>query len=953
TNTEKEAFLLENHLIKRHRPQYNVRLRDDKTYVSVRIDTTEDWPRADVMRRRKQSKNNKAVWFGPYSNAYAIRQTMAELENSVTLLANMVDTSLEVSVKNRLRGIAEKNREIAAHFHAKVERGLMTESEAQARSQEAFVGQRIGDTGYLYVIDSQGDVLFHPEHEVAGANMSQFAFVRHQMNRREGFIEYMWRNPDEKTPRAKALFMTYFEPWDWIISVSSYREEFASLISAEDFREDILGIRFGESGYAMLLDEHGDLLIHPIISAKEFHAITATNSTLIDEVTANDSGSFRYWWKNPGEESPREKIMVYRTLPLLDWYVAGTAYMEEYRAPLLRLQNILLLGAAPFLAILLLVTAAIASSITRPLREIMRGFAAGGHGNLSVRIHRKARDEAGQLARYFNQFMTRMQEYEQDLRNEIDERIAAVRALEKSEHRYRMLFESLQDAFALHELVAPTGEARPPMDVAPVDFRLLEMNPAYIQLTGLEPRRAIGRRISGLDHDMSAYWPRLYRHLAHCDMPTRFGDYAPELERYFHVMAYRPEENVIAVIIADVTEAKTAEEEMRRARNYVRSMIDSMPSVIFSVDLDGLVTQWNVEAEKLTGVMRDQALGRRYDTLWGLLERNAGIVEQALAESRPVTRSDVVLHDGDEQRSFEMMAYPLVITSIEGAVVRVDDVTQRMRMQVMLAQSEKMMSVGGLAAGMAHEINNPLGGIIQGVQNVRRRLLDDIPANRRAEEACRLNREAMACYLEQRGILEFIESIRESGERASRIVANMLEFSRTSAPVREHTPVHDLMEKALSLAASDYDLKKRWDFKVIEIERSYDEHVDKIPCSASEIEQVLLNLLKNAAQALFSGMPTSDGGPPRIVMRTRLEEDSVRIEIADNGPGMDRTTAQRIFEPFFTTKEVGEGTGLGLSVSYFIIVQNHGGDIFVDSSPGQGATFVIRLPLLFGSRLRP
>eukprot|EP01022_Parablepharisma_sp_SALTPOND_P016353 TRINITY_DN2383_c0_g5_i1.p1 TRINITY_DN2383_c0_g5~~TRINITY_DN2383_c0_g5_i1.p1 ORF type:complete len:1128 (+),score=189.45 TRINITY_DN2383_c0_g5_i1:12185-15568(+) len=880
-------------------------------------------------------------------------QAIAELENSVTLLANMVNTTLKVSIKNRLRGIAEKNKEIAAYYQDKVEHGRMTLRESQTRAQDAFTGQRIGETGYLYIIDSDGDVLFHPNSEVAGANVSQFAFVRDQMNRREGYVEYMWRNPDEKSPRAKALYMTYLESWDWIISVSSYREEFASLVSAADFREDILDVRFGASGYALLLDDEGTMLIHPKISAEEFNSIAATNNTLLAEITGNASGSYRYLWKNPGEEEPRPKVMVYRNLPFLNWTVAGTAYIEEYFAPLRQLRTILLMGAVPFLAMMLLVTAAIASSITRPLREIMQGFSQGGRGDLSVRIHREANDEAGLLARYFNMFMARMQTYEKELRSEMDERATAVHALEKSEHRYRMLFESMQDAFALHDLVEPKLNAPPPLDNIPTDFRLVEMNPAFAKLTELNLEQAMGRRISFQVEDLSPYWLRLYRRLAESKMPTRFNDYAPELGKFFHVTAYQPDADAVAVLITDITEAKTAEEEMRRARNYVRSIIDSMPSVIFSVDLKGSVTQWNAEAEARTGVNRDNALGFPFHTLWNLLARNADLVDEALLYREPVTRSHIEQYDGEDKLYYEMLVYPLVISSMEGAVVRVDDVTQRTRMQEILAQTEKMMSVGGLAAGMAHEINNPLGGIIQGIQNIRRRLVDDLPANRRSAETCDLNREALACYLEDRGILDFIESIRESGERATGIVSNMLEFSRTSAPARELAALHDLMEKALSLAASDYDLKKRWDFKIIHIERDYDSNVDKVPCSPSEIEQVLLNLLKNAAQALFSGEGTSDGGPPRITMRTRLEEDAVRIEIADNGPGMDRTTAQRIFEPFFTTKDVGDGTGLGLSVSYFIIMQNHGGEIFVESSPGHGATFVIRLPLLFGGRLRP
>lgn len=881
------------------------------------------------------------------------RQAVAELENSVTLLANMVDTSLKMSIKNRLRGIAEKNREIAAHFQVQAASGAMTLKEAKERVAEIFSSQRIGKTGYLYVIDSKGEVLFHPKSAVSGENFSHFAFIRDQMMRRMGYVEYMWRNPGETVPRAKALYMTYFEPWDWIISVSTYREEFASLISAQDFREDILALRFGASGYALLLDDKATLLIHPKISASEFSALTSSsNMSVIEKITENASGSFRYMWKNPGEEEARQKIMFYRTLPLLNWHVAATAYLEEYQAPLANLRTILLLGAVPFLAVMLLVTAAISGSITRPLREIMQAVASGSRGDLSVRIHRKSGDEAGQLAHYFNLFMWRMQDYERDLRNEMDERMTAVRALEKGEKRYRMLFESMQDGFAMFELVPVASDMPGPLTGSGTDFRILEINPAFAQQTALSPARDTGKRLSEVADTLSPYWLRLYRRLASCEMPARFGDYSPELGRFFHVTAYRPEVDVLAVLVADVTEAKTAEEEMRRARNYVRSMIDSMPSVIFSVDRRGMITQWNAAAERLTGKNRDNALGQHFTTQWSLLRENADLVESALQNHESTSRSAIEEHTGDEQHFYEMLVYPLLISDVEGAVVRVDEVTQRIRMQEMLAQSEKMLSVGGLAAGMAHEINNPLGGIIQGVQNVRRRLVDDLPANLRAAEVCNLDREALACYLEDRGILGFIESIRESGDRASRIVRNMLEFSRTPQAVRELASVHELIEKALSLASSDYDLKKRRSFNSITIERSYDERVGEAPCSPSEIEQVLLNLFKNAAQALFSEVSTSFK-TPRITLRTKLEDDAVRIEVADNGPGMDRTTSQRIFEPFFTTKDVGEGTGLGLSVSYFIIVQNHGGELYVESSPGHGATFVIRLPLTAGKRLHP
>jgi signal transduction histidine kinase len=155
--------------------------------------------------------------------------------------------------------------------------------------------------------------------------------------------------------------------------------------------------------------------------------------------------------------------------------------------------------------------------------------------------------------------------------------------------------------------------------------------------------------------------------------------------------------------------------------------------------------------------------------------------------------------------------------------------------------------------------------------------------------------------------------------------------------------IGELIDKTLELAATDYDLKKQYDFKRILIEKDYAADVPAIPCEGAKIQQVLLNVFGNGAQA----MQEAETESPRFSIRTRFDQtrQMVRVEIEDNGPGMDEGTRRRVFEPFFTTKPVGTGTGLGLSVSYFIITQNHGGAMEVLSRPGTGTTFVIQLPL--------
>jgi len=144
-------------------------------------------------------------------------------------------------------------------------------------------------------------------------------------------------------------------------------------------------------------------------------------------------------------------------------------------------------------------------------------------------------------------------------------------------------------------------------------------------------------------------------------------------------------------------------------------------------------------------------------------------------------------------------------------------------------------------------------------------------------------------------------------------------------------------------AATDYDLKKQYDFKRIKIDRKYAGDLPAILCEGAKVQQVLLNILLNGAQA----MQRTGTKSPRFIIRTRCEEEQgmVRLEIEDNGSGMDEITRKRVFEPFFTTKPKGVGTGLGLSVSYFIITEDHGGEMAVESRPGSGAKFIIRLPV--------
>jgi PAS domain S-box-containing protein len=393
----------------------------------------------------------------------------------------------------------------------------------------------------------------------------------------------------------------------------------------------------------------------------------------------------------------------------------------------------------------------------------------------------------------------------------------------------------------------------------------------------------------------------------------------------------------------DITERNRAAKETQRLRSLLSNIINSMPSVLIGVDADGRVAQWNQQATLATGVSEEMAQGRPLDLIVPWLGTEMTKVRQAIASRRPLFEGKLSRIDKGETLYEDVTIYPLVTNGVEGAVIRIDDVTDKVRIEEVLVQSEKMLSVGGLAAGMAHEINNPLASIMGNAQVMETRLLQSLPPNEDAARKAGITMEALRVYLEARGIPKMLGSIRSSGAQAAQIVSNMLSFSRKSDSLLVPEDLTALLDKTLELASTDYDLKKNYDFKKIRVVKEYEDHLPKVLASASKLQQVFLNLFRNGAEAMGE-KAYPDGQGPSFTLRLRHTAPWVRLEVEDNGPGLDEAVRKRIFEPFFTTKSVGHGTGLGLSVSYFIITEEHAGMMSVQTAPGEWTRFIIELP---------
>jgi len=384
------------------------------------------------------------------------------------------------------------------------------------------------------------------------------------------------------------------------------------------------------------------------------------------------------------------------------------------------------------------------------------------------------------------------------------------------------------------------------------------------------------------------------------------------------------------------------EKKLTGFQNYLNSIIDSMPSALIALDEQLYVTQWNQEASLLSGTRLHEALNQPVFLAFPPLKPFLNLLRRT-AERHTVEKIERVTWIKDEApRQYALTFYPLVGVSGRGVVIRIDDISQRLAMEELMVQSEKMLSVGGLAAGMAHEINNPLGAILHNVQNIRRRLSPELAKNLEQAQAAQVELAAVQHYLELREIPQLLDGIQQAGTRAAKIVSHMLSFSRLSSRTLMPCELTNLIDQAVEIAGNDFDLTESFDFKGLTIVREFDPRLGPIPVTANELEQVLLNLLKNAAQAIHQ---RDDDEPGRIILRTHFNPPWAEIQVEDNGVGMPEQVCKRIFEPFFTTKEIGQGTGLGLSVAYFIITNNHKGQMEAQSSPGAGTCFTLRLPL--------
>ena len=412
------------------------------------------------------------------------------------------------------------------------------------------------------------------------------------------------------------------------------------------------------------------------------------------------------------------------------------------------------------------------------------------------------------------------------------------------------------------------------------------------------------------------------------------------------------------VTFVDISDRKAAERALRAAHESSELFINSVPSILISIDLDGRITRWNLTADTTFGLSKEEMLGKPLADCgvhWLHSDMAAEVADWCT--QKVSRRCDHLSFEKNGEKHSLGLTVDWVNSPERntGEVLIIgSDVTERKSLEIQLRQAQKLEAIGQLAAGIAHEINTPtqyvgdntnflkeswisIAPVLSAMRQVRTEAGKGAVSGETLAQFDSLWEAADLFYLETE-IPRALDQSLDGIQRVAKIVRAMKEFSHPGSEEKRPLDLNKAIETTITVARNE------WKY-VSEVVTEFQKDLPLVPCHAGEFNQVILNLLVNAAHAIKQVVGDGSQQKGSISVTTRRDGDWVEILIGDTGSGIPEAVRSRIFEPFFTTKPVGEGTGQGLALAHNVVARRHGGKIWFDTEVGKGTTFIIRLPL--------
>jgi len=745
----------------------------------------------------------------------------------------------------------------------------------------------------------------------------------------DGYVDYLWPKPTAHgltKQQPKISYVRLFRPWNWIIGTGIYIDDIETDVQRRikavirELNQVILKRHTNKKNYFFIFNEDNQMLVHPNLSLinNEVLVNPETGGMLLEELkqaAKSSDKSMEYMWDKPGFEGEyrfEKKVFLTYFAPL-KWYIGSSYYKDDLENKIYKLTRWIIAFSFICLILAVLISLLLSNNIVKPLKALtLAALKTGKDGLPPEPLPVTGTRETAELGGTINEMINTVRKSKIKLK--------------ESEEKFRAVFNQ---TFQYIGIVSTDG-------------KMIDINLAALEIAGIDRSEVIGKPLW-----LTPWWqysPEMQSKLEHAVSKSAAG----ELVRFeathqdkngrtfftdFSIKPVRDDRNAVFALIAegrDITAHKKAETVLRENRENLRTILNSIGDAVIATDVNECVMNMNPVAESLTGWSLNEAEGLTLSEIFHIIDSQThkpseSPIDKVLTTGKPSNLSQntmLISKDGTERLIADSCA-PIYDTKkhLNGVVLVFRDITEEHALQEQLNHSHKMDAIGQLAGGLAHDINNMLGGIIAGVETLEMQLYDKPESQ------------------------ELLDIIMSASERAGELIKQLLAFARKETIMSTPIDVHTAILNTTAL------MKRTIDKRII-LSCDLKSEKSMVAGDLSQLQNVFLNLGINAVHA----MPK--GGSLKFTSETFfLDEfysenssfelvpgDYIKIEVRDSGCGIPADLLHKVFEPFFTTRKQGEGTGLGLSASYGTVLQHHGA-ITLQSKAGEGTTFTILLPL--------